>query len=345
MVTPIKWEDSCIVILDQRRLPTKEIYLRCRTPKQVADAIKTMAIRGAPAIGVAAAMGFALAAELIKEKDLSKFLKRLDTFRRFFLNTRPTAVNLRWALDRMKGKIKGIEDIGQIKDILKKEAKKIYEEDVSTNKQIGIKGERLLPKKARVLTYCNAGTLATSFYGTALGVIRAAIDKGKDIEVVACETRPLLQGARLTAWELKKDSIPVTLITDNAAGYFMKIKGVDLVIIGADRIALNGDTANKIGSYSLAILAKQHKIPFYIAAPISTFDFNIASGEEIPIEERKETEITTIGKKRIAPKGINVWNPAFDIIPYGYISGFITEKGIINPPFRKAIKKLKESIQ
>ncbi len=341
MIQPIKWKGDHILILDQTKLPEHEKYLICRDVESVIDAINRLAVRGAPALGVIAAMAVALEAGNIKTDSFREFYQKFThTCSRIF-KTRPTAVNIDWALERLKyivlkNRSKGIH---KLKKLLVQEADSIYREDIATNKLIGQQGKEIIPDGASVLTYCNAGSLATAGYGTALGVIRAAAESGKKVFVVACETRPLLQGARLTAWELKKDRIPFTLITDSTAGYYMKRKGAGLVIVGADRIALNGDTANKIGSYMMAVLAKMHGIPFYVAAPLSTIDQNIKSGADIPIEERSAREITHIGKQRIAPEGVTVWNPAFDVVPARYITGIITQKGIIRPPFKRNIQK------
>ncbi len=337
----IKWKNNRVSLIDQRYLPSKEIYRNYKKYSDVVKAIKTMEIRGAPAIGVAAAMGIALGVSSIKNrgKNLTdKFNKIVDDF----LKSRPTAVNLFWAADRMNRifEINSHKPLNSIKKILIEEAKKIYSEDVNANKKLSAYGEKLIKKGCRVLTHCNAGALATARYGTALGVILAAHAKHKIKRVYADETRPRLQGARLTAWELLKNRVPVTLISDNMAGYLMKKGEIDIVITGADRIALNGDTANKIGTYGVAVLAHNHKIPFYIAAPVSTFDPECIKGDNIPIEQRSGIEITNIGTERIAPKGINTFNPAFDVTPHKLIKGIITEKGIIKPPYKKSIKSL-----
>lgn len=302
----IQWENNKVKIIDQTKLPHKLSFVYLKTLDQVVAAIKTMKIRGAPAIGVAAAFGM-----VFGKKDLRSAARKL-------LASRPTAVNLKWAVERML----------KAKDLLK-EAKKIAVEDVLINKRMGENGLKIIKKGMRILTVCNAGALATVDYGTALGVIRSAHRAKKRIHVFAAETRPRLQGAKLTAWELKRERIPFTLITDNMIGYLMQKGEIDIVITGADRIARNGDSANKIGTYGVAVLAKEHGIPFYIAAPISTIDFNIRSGRQIVIEERSPDEVTTIGKERITPKGVKVRNPAFDVTPKKYIRGFITEKGIL----------------
>jgi len=337
----IAWKDNKVVILDQRQLPAEEVYLECTDADAVAKAITTMAIRGAPAIGIAAAMGLALGALGIAHKNFPAFYKELRTICATLKDTRPTAVNLHWALERMKGvceanKERGVEDI---KGLLVDEALAILKEDIDINKRIGKHGKDLISDGDAILTHCNAGALATGGYGTALGVIRKAWEKKKNIAVVATETRPLLQGARLTVWELTKEGIPVTLITDNMAGYLMQGGEIDLVIVGADRIARNGDVANKIGTYTLAVLAKEHKIPFYVAAPLSTFDQVIKTGKDIPIEERDPEEVTAPWGHRIAPEGIGGRNPAFDVTPHRYVSALITEQGVIYPPFENKLER------
>lgn len=338
----IEWTDEAVVMVDQRLLPVKEIYVKCRTYQEVAEAIREMIIRGAPAIGVAAAMGIALGAKGIKAKTFEEFYREYENICDVMAGTRPTAVNLFWAVDRMKRFCLDHKDaaIEKLKVFLKEEALRIHDEDIEINKAIGRNGNPLIPQDARILTHCNAGGLATAGYGTALGVIRAAYGAGKNIQVFADETRPFLQGARLTAWELQKDNIPVTLITDNMAGHFMKKGMIDLVIVGADRIAGNGDTANKIGTYSVAILAKEHNIPFYVAAPISTLDLSLKSGDEIPIEERNIREVTHVFDRQVAPDGVKVLNPAFDVTPNRYIKGIITEKGVVEAPFEEGLKKV-----
>lgn len=340
--TTIEWTDEAVVMIDQRLLPVREIYVKCRTYQEVAEAIKEMIIRGAPAIGVAAAMGIALGAQGIMAAGFEEFYREYEKICDLLAGTRPTAVNLFWAVDRMKRFCMDHRDVKveKLKELIRGEALKIYEEDIEINKRIGKNGNSLIPHGARILTHCNAGGLATAGYGTALGVIRAAHEAGKNIQVFADETRPFLQGARLTAWELMKDNIPVTLITDNMAGYFMKKGMIDLVIVGADRIASNGDTANKIGTYSVAILAKEHNIPFYVAAPISTLDLSLKSGDGIPIEERNIREVTHVFDSQIAPDGVKVLNPAFDVTPNRYITAIITEKGVVNAPFEEGLKRL-----
>lgn len=308
----IEWKYNKVRIVDQTKLPHKLVYINLRKVDQVVAAIKTMKIRGAPALGVAAAFGMVLGSS-----NLKKSARKL-------LDSRPTAVNIKWAVERMLKAAKAGKD-------LLKEALLIAQEDIQINKAIGKNGEKVIKKGMNVLTVCNAGALATVDYGTALGVIRCAHKLGKKIHVFAAETRPRLQGAKLTAWELKQEKIPATLITDNMIGYFMQKGEIDIVVTGADRIARNGDSANKIGTYAAAVLAKEHGIPFYIAAPTSTIDFSIRSGKQIVIEERSPEEVTCIGKERIAPKGTKVKNPAFDVTPARYITGIITEKGIYKP--------------
>ena len=313
-VEPLRWRGDRLELLDQRLLPDKTVYVTCRTAEQVAKAIKDMVVRGAPAIGCAAAFGVVLGKGSAKGYEVLR-------------KSRPTAVNLFWALDRMK----------RAKD-LKAEAEAIYEEDLAANRAIGELGAQFIKERARVMTHCNAGALATAGYGTALGVIRSA--KGKKISVIANETRPYLQGARLTAWEMVQERIPCTLITDNMAGHMMSRGEVDVVIVGADRIAANGDVANKIGTYALAVMAKRHGIPFYVAAPVSTFDPAIPDGSHIPIEERSADEVTGYRKLRWAPKGVNVRNPAFDVTPADLVTGIICEKGVVLNPDRDGIRKL-----
>lgn len=338
MYPVIEWKNNKVYMIDQRLLPLEEKFIEHSKYTEVAQSIKNMVVRGAPAIGVAAAMGIALGV-LNGNKN---YLKEFPKIIKVISSTRPTAINLFWAVERMK---RVFNEFNYDYDILKRkmveEALCIDKEDVEINKEIGKNGEVLLKSGQTVLTHCNAGALATAGYGTALGVIRAAYENKKDILVIAGETRPYLQGARLTVWELQKDNIPVKLITDNMAGYLMSKGLIDAVIVGADRIAANGDTANKIGTYSLAILAKFHKIPFYIAAPISTIDFSITTGKEIPIEQRPKHEVINFRNQRIASSETQVYNPAFDVTPNNLISAIITEKKIIYPCFKEEIKKLK----
>lgn len=341
-VETIFWKNGIVYILDQKKLPQKTVYLKCRNCRQVAEAIKKMNIRGAPAIGVAAAMGIALGMCRFAGNNKVDYFSQLDKVSGIFAATRPTGVNLFWAIVRMvKCAYKyEKEPISLINELLLKEAQSIYSEDIQANRKIGEYGVSLIAKGARILTHCNAGALATAGYGTALGIIRKAHEEKKNIKVFVDETRPFLQGARLTAWELKEEGIPFTLITDNMAGYFMYRGKIDTVIVGADRVAANGDVVNKIGTYSVAVLAKEHNIPFYVAAPLSTFDLTKTEGKQIVIEERNLEEVTHIANKRIAPEGIDVANPAFDITPHKYITAIITEKGIIKPPFEENIKKV-----
>lgn len=339
------WKDGSLRLLDQTRLPLEVTYVDCKTADQVAEAIKTMKVRGAPAIGAAAAYGLALGAANLCTEDPVVFLQELKDTAQMLASTRPTAVNLFWALKRMvdTAENSSLTEVSEIKDLLLKEAEIIFLEDVEMNRSIGRFGQELVPQGARVLTHCNAGALATAGYGTALGVIRAAHDSGKNIEVYADETRPLLQGARLTAWELVQSQIPVTLITDNMAGYLMKKGMIDLAVVGADRITANGDVANKIGTYSVAVLCKEHGIPFYVAAPVSTIDMKLESGEDIPIEERESDEVTSVFGQEVAPKGVRVFNPAFDVTPNHLITGIITDRGILKAPYVENLKKLFKS--
>lgn len=342
MFKTVEWKNNRVVMIDQRLLPEKEVYRSYAGYRDVAGAIKDMVVRGAPAIGVAAAMGVALGASGVKAKDLKGFKKEFAKIAKTLASTRPTAINLFWAIERMKQVVEENGDLSveRLKKRLIDEAKRIHREDIEINRLMGRHGGRLLKNGSTVLTHCNAGALATAGYGTALGVIRGAIEDGKKISVFADETRPFLQGARLTAWELKKDGIDVTLITDNMAGYMMKKGLIDAVVVGADRIASNGDTANKIGTYSVAILARVHSIPFYVAAPLSTIDMKMKDGDGIPIEERDTKEVTHMKGRMIAPKGIKVRNPAFDVTPNRLVSAIITEKGVVRPPYRRTIAKL-----
>ncbi len=338
MIKTIEWTNGKVVMVDQRLLPTEEVFREYSTSEEVARAIEDMVIRGAPAIGVAAAMGIALGMLEPHSDSELQFQKTCERMAK----TRPTAVNLFWAIERMNRKFSQLKDqsLEKIQAGLALEAQKIYLEDIEANKQIGKYGNELVPEKARILTHCNAGALATAGYGTALGVIRAAQESGKNVQVFADETRPFLQGARLTAWELQKDHIPVTLITDNMAGYFLHGQNIDLVIVGADRIASNGDVANKIGTYSVAVLAKANQVPFYVAAPISTVDLSLENGTKIPIEERSAKEVVEIHGKRTAPDGIKVRHPAFDVTPNDLVSAIITDKGIARSPYTESLRKL-----
>ncbi len=338
----IEWKGDRVRILDQRGLPQEVRFLDCRDASSVAQAIRAMAIRGAPAIGVAASMGIALAAKRIRSHQPEVFQKNLERVCDEMRQTRPTAVNLFWAVNRMKKilNLVYVDGVEKTRHHLIEEALRIYKEDVESNRKIGENGRRLIHNGDGILTHCNAGALATGGFGTALGVIYAARDEGKQFEVFVDETRPMLQGCRLTAWELVQEKISATLITDNMAGVLMKKGLVNLVVVGADRIAGNGDTANKIGTYGLAVLSKSHGIPFYVAAPTSTIDLTLGSGEEIPIEERNIAEVTHFCGHPIAPRGMKAFNPAFDVTPHSLIHGIITEKGIIRKPFRKNLKKM-----
>jgi len=334
MVPTVEWSNGAIRLLDQRRLPEHVEFLECRDVESVVRAIRELNVRGAPAIGVTAAMGVALGAQSIALSDYEGFYKALLVICNRLALTRPTAVNLFWAIERMKRKLEGSknESIASIKAGLMQESQAILDEDIALCKAMGRHGAELIQEGQTILTHCNAGALATAGYGTALGVIRAAWEEGKKIQVIADETRPVLQGARLTAWELMQDKIPVTLITDNMAGALMRQGKIQLCIVGADRIAANGDVANKIGTYSVAVLANAHGIPFYVAAPYSTIDMNTKSGSDIPIEERDPFEVTTIhGSHSVAPDGVAVYNPAFDVTPRELITGIITERGVFAP--------------
>ena len=347
MIKTVEWTKDGISMLDQRLLPAEETYLMLRSYDEVAEAIRKMVIRGAPAIGVAAAMGIALGASQSVGTSVADLEDDLSYICDVMAKTRPTAVNLFWAIERMRATFQRAKaknnDVEEIKKILVAEALAIFQEDIAANRAIGKFGGPLIPDGATVLTHCNAGALATAGdYGTALGVIRGARDSGKKIAVIADETRPFLQGLRLTAWELAKDDIPVTVITDNMAGHVMKSGKVDAVVVGADRIAANGDTANKIGTYMVAVLAREHNIPFYVAAPLTTLDLKLKSGEEIPIEERDEREITHIREYQLAPDGISVHNPAFDVTPNHLITAIITDKGVARAPYDEALKQLFE---
>ena len=342
MIQTIKWEDNSIHIIDQRRLPKKKEWLVCCNLREVIAAIREMAIRGAPAIGLAAAMGLALGSQSIKTERYGTFRRRFLEMAQQMKSARPTAANLKWAVERM---IKVVErmhsnPVEEIKEAIRKESHIIAEKDIVINLKIGSNGLELIPDRATILTHCNAGALATCGYGTALGMIRAAREAGKDIHVIVDETRPLLQGMRLTAFELMEDNIPVTVIVDSAAGYLMKRQMIDLIIIGADRIASNGDVANKIGSYQLAVMAKENKIPFYVASPLSTFDLDLKDGDLIPIEEREPGEVISLAGHLLGPKGVKAFNPAFDITPAKYVSAIITERGVLRSPYKRCIRHL-----
>ena len=342
MIKTIEYVDGVVRMIDQTRLPSEKVFVDCKTIEDVEHAIKTMIIRGAPAIGVAAAMGVSLGADTINASSFDEFYAVMEKQCNKLGKSRPTAVNLAWAIKRMKRVAQDSKDlpVPELKARLKEEALTILTEDISINESMGKHGQTLVENGNVILTHCNAGALATAGFGTALGVIRASVNAGKNINVLANETRPFLQGARLTAWELKEDNIPVKLITDNMCGFFMKNGEVDLVVVGADRIAGNGDIANKIGTYMVAVLAKENNIPFYVAAPVSTLDLSLTSGDEIPIEERSAEEVVNINKKRIAPEDIDVAHPAFDITPNELVTAIITEQGIAHPPFTESLKAM-----
>ena len=346
MLPTIAWENDEVVMIDQRKLPGQEVYVRCKTSNEVARAIKTMVIRGAPAIGVAAAMGIALGMGRSKAQGTKQFAVEFNKLCDVMAATRPTAVNLFWAIERMKrcfgAAAQAGRSVDEIKTVLKAEAQAIHDEDVESCRTMGRFGAEVVPANARILTHCNAGALATAGYGTALGVIRAAAERGKVLQVFADETRPFLQGARLTAWELVRDGVPTTVITESMAGPLMRQGGIDFIVVGADRIAANGDFANKIGTYTVAMMAQAHNVPFYVAAPLSTIDLKTADGAAIPIEERNAREVTHLGTTRLAPEGASVWNPAFDVTPHHLVAGIITEKGIARAPFTSSLARLFE---
>ena len=348
MLPTIAREGDVVVMIDQRKLPAQEVYVRCKTAAEVARAIKTMVIRGAPAIGVAAAMGIALGMRRSTATGTQKFAAEFHKACEVMAATRPTAVNLFWAIERMRRSFSAAaqagESVDQIKDRLEREAQAIHDEDVESCRALGAFGAEVVPADARILTHCNAGALATAGYGTALGVIRGAVEKGKRVAVFADETRPFLQGARLTAWELVRDGIPTTVITDNMTAALMRQVPIDLVVVGADRIAANGDTANKIGTYGVAVLAREHNVPFYVAAPLSTIDLNTPDGAHIPIEERNAREVTHVGSAQLTPEGAAIWNPAFDVTPHRYIAGIITDRGIFRPPYIESLKRAFEVV-
>jgi methylthioribose-1-phosphate isomerase len=340
----IEWDSGQVKLIDQRRLPQEEVVLGIDDCQGVACAIRDMAIRGAPAIGAAAAFGMALAARNSPATDSIELQADLERAAQLLRGTRPTAVNLSWAIERMmqfaEARVAAGMDVDAITSALLAEAQALADQDVAINQQIGAHGASVIPQGARILTHCNAGALATVDYGTALGVVRAAHEQGKGIHVFVDETRPRLQGARLTAWELTREGIPLTLIADNAAGHLMRAARVDLVVVGADRIAANGDVANKIGTYKLAVVAQANDIPFYVAAPISTIDLSVPTGDAIPIEEREAREVTHVGGVGIAPVGVEVYNPAFDVTPHRYVTGIITERGVAVAPLGCSLRKL-----
>jgi methylthioribose-1-phosphate isomerase len=345
MIQTLEWTDKGVRFIDQTKLPTEEVYVVCKTHELVADAIRTMIVRGAPAIGVAAAMGIALGIKESKAETVGDLKRDLDQICENMGKTRPTAVNLFWAIHRMQEKFERlrIRSVAQIKQELVEEAKRMHAEDIAANQAMGRHGATLMPGKGGVLTHCNAGALATAGYGTALGVIRAAVEQGKKIHVYADETRPFLQGSRLTAWELMKDGIPTTVISDNMAGAMMRQGKIAAIVVGADRIAANGDVANKIGTYGVAVLAKENGIPFYVAAPISTVDLACAHGDMIPIEQRNAKEVSHIAGKQMTPDGVSIENPAFDVTPAKYISAIITERGIARDPYAESLRKLADA--
>jgi methylthioribose-1-phosphate isomerase len=340
----LAWTPEGVRFIDQTKLPLEESYVLATTYEQVAEVIVTMVVRGAPAIGVSAAYGVALGALRTKALTAENFAPEFDRICAHLAGTRPTAVNLFWAIDRMKRRFAELRaagaTLGEIKEELLAEAHAMYEEDIAACKTMGAFGGALLPQEGGVLTHCNAGALATCGYGTALGVIRSAVEKGKRIHVYADETRPFLQGARLTAWELMADGIPTTVICDNMAASLMRAGRIQAVVVGADRIAANGDTANKIGTYNVAILAKEHGIPFYVAAPWSTIDLATATGDSIPIEERPQVEVTHHGGKQLTPHGVGICNPAFDVTPAKYVTAIITERGVLRAPFSESLREM-----
>ena len=342
MIQTLEWTDQGVRFIDQTKLPTEETYVVCKTDEQVAEVIRTMVVRGAPAIGVAAAMGIALGMKNSHAQRVGELKQELDLICDNMGKTRPTAVNLFWAIRRMQEKFERlrVRPVAQIKQELIEEAKRMHAEDIAANQAMGRHGATLMPSEGGVLTHCNAGALATAGYGTALGVIRAAVEAGKKIHVYADETRPFLQGSRLTAWELMKDGIPTTVISDNMAGAIMKQGKIGAIVVGADRIAANGDVANKIGTYTVAVLAKENGIPFYVAAPISTVDLACPDGSKIPIEQRNSREVSHIAGKQMVPDGVSIENPAFDVTPAKYVTAIITERGIARAPFEESLSKL-----
>ncbi|MHB8214671.1 MAG: S-methyl-5-thioribose-1-phosphate isomerase [Candidatus Sulfotelmatobacter sp.] len=342
MIQTLEWTEQGVRFIDQTKLPMEETYLTCKTHEQVADAIRTMVVRGAPAIGVAAAMGIALGVNSSKAENVGDLKREFDAICDNMGTTRPTAVNLFWAIARMKEKFERlrVRPVTQIKEALVEEGKRMHAEDIAANQAMGRHGATLMPSEGGVLTHCNAGALATAGYGTALGVIRAAVEAGKKIHVYADETRPFLQGSRLTAWELTKDGIPTTVISDNMAGAMMRQGKIGAIVVGADRIAANGDVANKIGTYTVAVLAKENGIPFYVAAPISTVDMACPDGSKIPIEQRNVREVSHIAGKQMVPDGVLIENPAFDVTPAKYVAAIITERGIARAPYDESLRRL-----
>ena len=342
MIQTLEWTGQGVRFIDQTKLPTEETYVTCKTYQEVAEVIRNMVVRGAPALGVAAAMGIALGVKSSSAENVADLRRELDHICEVIGKTRPTAVNLFWAIRRMQQKFEslGMRPVAQLKQALIDEAQRMHAEDIATNQAMGRHGAALMPVSGGVLTHCNAGALATAGYGTALGVIRAAVEQGKRIHVYADETRPFLQGSRLTAWELVKDGIPTTVISDNMSGEMMRQGKIGAVIVGADRIAANGDVANKIGTYTVAVLAKEHGIPFYVAAPISTVDLETPDGRQIPIEQRNPAEVTHIAGKVITPEGVQIENPAFDVTPAKYVTAIVTEKGVARAPYHESLAQL-----
>ena len=342
MIITLEWTTTGIRFIDQTKLPTEETYITATNYQQVADIITTMVVRGAPAIGVAAAMGVAIGIQNSDAKDVPALRADLNKISKILAATRPTAVNLFWAIDRMNQKFDQVAHlpVPEIKAALVEESKRMHVEDIASNQAMGRHGAVLLPATGNVLTHCNAGALATAGYGTALGVIRAAVESGKKLHVFADETRPFLQGARLTAWELMKDGIPTTVLPDSAAGSMMRAGKIGAIVVGADRIAANGDTANKIGTYQVAVLAKENNVPFYVAAPFSTIDLNTPDGNGIPIEQRNPKEVTHFSGKQITPDGVSIANPAFDVTPAKYVTAIITERGVARAPYTESLKEL-----
>jgi methylthioribose-1-phosphate isomerase len=342
VIQTVEWTDAGVRFIDQTKLPTEEVYVTCKTYQQVADVIRNMVVRGAPAIGVSAAMGVALGVKNSKAESIGELKQEFDEICKAIGETRPTAVNLFWAIRRMREKfdLLRVRPLPQLKQAMVEEAQRMHAEDIAANRAMGRHGATLLPAIGGVLTHCNAGALATCGYGTALGVIRAAVEQGKKIHVFADETRPFLQGSRLTAWELMKDGIPTTVISDNMAASMMSKGKIGAVVVGADRIAANGDVANKIGTYGVAVLAKEHGIPFYVAAPFSTIDLDTPDGSKIPIEQRNAKEVTHIAGKQMVPDGVEVENPAFDVTPAKYVTAIVTERGVARAPYGESLAKL-----
>src|ERR1700686_99799 len=347
MIQTLEWTDQGVRFIDQTKLPTEETYVVCKTHEQVADVIRTMVVRGAPAIGVAAAMGIALAVKNSKAESTGDLKRDFDQACDLISKTRPTAVNLFWSIRRMQEKFERVRvrPMAQIKQEMVEEARRMHAEDIAANQAMGRHGATLMPSEGGVLTHCNAGALATAGYGTALGVIRAAVEAGKKIHVYADETRPFLQGSRLTAWELMKDGIPTTVISDSMAGVMMQQGKIGAIVVGADRIAANGDVANKVGTYTVAVLAKENNIPFYVAAPVSTVDLQASDGSKIPIEQRNKREVSHIAGKQMVPDGVGIENPAFDVTPAKYVTAIITERGIARAPYQQSLSDLAHQIE